>query len=140
MGMYSWGLVSLVKYGGPWRRGRRLFHEFFNAKAVTAFDDHQHKYAHRFLSRLAQTPDEFLGHARLCVSLQTTSSWAHSRLTLILPSVTGALIIEITYGLDTKSHEDKFLQTAEHAMEYINRVMVPGAFLADTFPIRSCIL
>ena len=58
-------------------------------------------------------------------------------LTLIPPSVTGALIIEITYGLDIKSHEDKFLQAAEHAMEYAARIMVPGAFLVDTFPIRS---
>jgi hypothetical protein len=137
MHIYSWGILGHVKYGNQWRRGRRLFHEFFNAKAVTAFDDHQHKYAHRFLSRLAQTPDEFLGHAQLCVSLQTTSSWAHTRLTLSFPSVTGALIMEITYGLDIKSHEDKFLQTAEHAAEYMKRVMVPGAFLVNTFPIRS---
>ena len=138
--MYSWGLVSLVNYGSQWRRGRRLFHEFFNAKAVTAFDGHQRRYAHRFLSRLAQTPDEFLGHAQLCVPIHTKSSWTHTVLTLIFPSVTGALIMEITYGLDIKSHEDKFLQTAEHASEYINRVMVPGAFLVDTFPIRSFIL
>ena len=59
---------------------------------------------------------------------------------MILPSVTGALVMEITYGLDIKSHEDKFLQTSEHAMEYIERAMVPGAFLVDTFPIRSFIL
>ena len=59
---------------------------------------------------------------------------------MILPSVTGALVMEITYGLDIKSHEGKFLQTSEHAMEYIERAMVPGAFLVDAFPIRSFIL
>ena len=44
--------------------------------------------------------------------------------------------MEITYGLDIKSQEDKFLQAAEHAMEYLERAMIPGEFLVDTFPIR----
>jgi hypothetical protein len=62
---------------------------------------------------------------------------AHPLLTPVLPSVTGALIMDITYGLDVKSHEDKFLQAAKHAMECVEKVMVPGAFLVDTLPIRS---
>ena len=45
--------------------------------------------------------------------------------------------MEITYGLNVESHEDRFLQTAQHAMVYLERVMIPGAFLVDTFPIRS---
>lgn len=45
--------------------------------------------------------------------------------------------MEITYGMDIKSHEDKFLQTAERAIELGGRVMIPGAFLVDMFPIRS---
>ena len=45
--------------------------------------------------------------------------------------------MEITYGMNIESHEDKFLQAAEHAMDYIKEIMVPGAFLVDTFPIRS---
>lgn len=61
----------------------------------------------------------------------------HARLTLIFPSVTGALIMEITYGMNIESHEDKFLRTAERALDYIKKVLVPGAFLVDTFPIRS---
>jgi hypothetical protein len=140
MDIYSWDVISLVRYGSQWRRSRRLFHEFFNAKAVTTFDGHQRKCAYRFLSRLAQTPDKFLDHAKLCVSFRMRSSWTLTRLTLILPSVIGALVMEITYGMEIKSHEDKFLQTSEHALEYIERVMVPGAFLVDTFPIRPFIL
>ena len=58
-------------------------------------------------------------------------------LTLILRSVIGAIIMEITYGLDITSHEDKFLRAAERAMERVERVLVPGAFLVDTLPIRS---
>ena len=40
-------------------------------KAVMDFDDHQHKHACRFLLQLAETPEEFLDHAQLCVPLQT---------------------------------------------------------------------
>ena len=67
MGAYSWDL-ALFSYGNQWRRARRLFHEFLNVKAVTNFDDYQSKYAYRFLSRLADTPDDFLHHAQLYVS------------------------------------------------------------------------
>jgi hypothetical protein len=45
--------------------------------------------------------------------------------------------MEITYGMDIKSHEDKFLQAAEQAMRCLERAVTPGAFLVDTFPIRS---
>ena len=61
----------------------------------------------------------------------------HIGLTLIFRSAVGALIMEITYGIDTKYHKDEFLQTAEHALEHVEKAMVPGAFLVDTFPIRS---
>ena len=44
--------------------------------------------------------------------------------------------METTYGMDIKSHEDKFLQAAELAMEHLEKVAIPGAFLVDTFPIR----
>ena len=45
--------------------------------------------------------------------------------------------MEIAYGLDVKSHNDKYLQAAERAMDCAREAMVPGAFLVDTFPIRS---
>ena len=45
--------------------------------------------------------------------------------------------MEMTYGMDIKSHEDKFLQASQRAMEHFESAMVPGAFLVDTFPICS---
>jgi hypothetical protein len=44
--------------------------------------------------------------------------------------------MDITYGMDIKSHEDQFLQAVELAMQYAERAVVPGAFLVDTIPIR----
>ena len=45
--------------------------------------------------------------------------------------------MEITYGMDIKSHEDKFLQAAELAQGYLESAVVPGGFVVDTFPIRT---
>ena len=75
MDVYSWSIVGLG-YGSKWRKGRRLFHEFFNMKAVTNFDDYQRKHARRFISRLSQTPEDFLDHAQLCVLLRTRHPFA----------------------------------------------------------------
>ena len=72
MDIYSWN-IGFSAYGNKWRRRRRLFHQFFNMNAVTNFDDYQRKYSYRFISRLSQTPEEFLGHAKLCVSSRTRS-------------------------------------------------------------------
>jgi hypothetical protein len=88
------------------------------------------------MSRLSQTPEDFVAHAQLYV-FRSDPAILPPRPISVFSSVTGALIMEITYGLNIESHEDKFLQTAEHAMEYIEKIMVPGAFLVDTFPIRS---
>jgi hypothetical protein len=51
------------------------------------------------------------------------------------PSTTGALIMDLTYGFDIKSHEDPFLSAVERALAIIEEVAVPGAFLVDVFPI-----
>ena len=56
-----------LQYGSKWRKTRRLFHEFFNMKAIINFDDYQRKHTYRFISRLSQTPEDFLSHAQLYV-------------------------------------------------------------------------
>jgi len=68
MGVYTWDFV-LFAYGDEWRRCRKLFHEFLNVTAVSRFDSYLEKHVCRFLSRLAETPDDFLGHAKLSVFL-----------------------------------------------------------------------
>jgi len=68
MDVYSWDF-NMFDYGSQLRRCRRLFHEFLNANAVSRFDNYLNKHTRRFLSRLAETPDDFLGHAKLSVPL-----------------------------------------------------------------------
>ena len=52
-------------------------------------------------------------------------------------STTGALIMSLAYGFDIKSHENPFLTAAQRALVTLEVATVPGAFLVDTFPIRT---
>ena len=45
--------------------------------------------------------------------------------------------MEMTYGMDITSKDDPFMQTAAEGLHLTNMVMVPGAFLVDTVPIRA---
>ena len=45
--------------------------------------------------------------------------------------------METAYGMDMTNKEDRYLRAAGEALELMNRVMVPGAFLVDSLPIRA---
>ena len=45
--------------------------------------------------------------------------------------------MEMTYGVDIKSEDDRFLRVALEALEFVNKAGVPGAFLVDVIPIRA---
>jgi len=68
MNVYSWDF-NMFDYGSQLKRCRRLFHEFLNANAVSRFDNYLNKHTRHFLSCLAETPDDFLGHIKLSVLL-----------------------------------------------------------------------
>ena len=51
----------------------------------------------------------------------------------------GAIILSMTYGIDIKSVDDRFLNANLEASHAIAAVMVPGKFLADVIPTRACL-
>ena len=51
----------------------------------------------------------------------------------------GAIILSITYGIDIKSADDRFLNANLEAAHALAAVLVPGKFLADVIPIRACL-
>jgi len=74
------------------------------------------------------------GTMRSCEFLPQEVRLPNSNLSL---SATGALVMSLTYGLDIKSHDDRFLAAAERALATLEEAAVPGAFLIDTFPIST---
>jgi hypothetical protein len=63
-----------MPYNNIWRIHRRLFHRFFNASVADQFDDKIYKAVNVFLHRLSESPERFLKHTHLCVSLQPIQS------------------------------------------------------------------
>ena len=43
--------------------------------------------------------------------------------------------MEMAYGINVKSNEDRFLRAAVEAAEVAKRAVVPGTFLVDAIPI-----
>lgn len=113
LGHHSWN-IGVMEYGTQWRNGRRVLHEFLNSRAVTRFDEYQYKHAHRLLLRLAECPGDLAQHIEFAIA---------------------ALIMEMTYGMNITTREDRSLRSLKEGMEISKRAIVPGAFLVDTFPI-----
>jgi len=52
--------------------------------------------------------------------------------------VPGATTLSVTYGIDIKSTDDRFLKANLEASHAVAAMLVPGKFLADVIPIRAC--
>ena len=47
--------------------------------------------------------------------------------------------MSVTYGIDVKSDDDKFLSVSIDAGRALVTALVPGKFLVDTIPMRACL-
>lgn len=51
------------------------------------------------------------------------------------PSLAGATIIGIAYGLQILPNDDPYVHVAERGLQSLAGAVVPGAFLVDSIPI-----
>ena len=49
----------------------------------------------------------------------------------------GAIILMITFAYQVQKDSDPLVKIAEDAVDTFSRATLPGAFLVDTFPIRT---
>ncbi|KIJ41822.1 hypothetical protein M422DRAFT_255142 [Sphaerobolus stellatus SS14] len=109
---FGWAM-TLQRYGEWWRRHRRAMHNKFNLDAVDTYKPTQIKHTRDLLRRLYKTPEEFMKHIR---------------------HTTGAIIMEITYGITIKPEDDPYIHTAEVAVRVGGEAAVPGRFMVDIIP------
>ena len=64
------------------------------------------------------------------------SVFTYPPLTLIQSTI-AALTLEMTYGFNIESHEDKLLQATQRASAHAEKAFIPGAFLVNVLPIRG---
>ncbi|KAJ7250572.1 cytochrome P450 [Mycena rebaudengoi] len=104
-----------MRYGDTWREHRRLVHSAFHGIAARGFRPQQVNASHDLLRRLLENPDdEVMNHIK---------------------HMNGALIMSITYGIDTLPSNDPYMETAEAAIDAITQATVPGRYLVDMIPI-----
>ncbi|KAF7354308.1 Cytochrome P450 [Mycena venus] len=104
---------AFMNPGDEWRSHRKLFHEALNRSAAKQFHPQQIAAVHEVLRRCLHNPHDIMGHFR---------------------HMTGALIMDIAYGIKVLPSNDPYIQMAEKAAKSISIAGIPGAFLVDIFP------
>jgi cytochrome P450 len=109
----EWSFI-LMPYGDEWRAHRRLAAKGFDAHVIPKYNLTFTRNAHDLLRRLLESPEAWHEHVRHQV---------------------GAMIIEVSYGLDVLHKNDPFIESADKAAATFAMAIKPGAFLVNTVPI-----
>ena len=75
--------------------------------------------------------------ASACPPVSLSLSLSENRL-LTSSSQVGAMIIEVSYGVEALPKNDPFIDTAEKGLSTVAQCL-PGAFLVDTLPILKIV-
>ncbi|KAK7031915.1 cytochrome P450 [Favolaschia claudopus] len=112
-------LVELMGWGFSvgTRAHRKLLHDGFNTSAAKQFHAQERAAAHAVLRRVLRDPHSSCG--------DVVEHFRH---------MAGALVMEITYGIDVREAEDPYIKVAEGAMYGLSVASIPGAFLVDSVP------
>lgn len=109
----DWTMI-MMQYGQTWKQTRTYFHQYFNQTAVENYREVQIKYTKTLLKRLYLSPKDYRMHLRY---------------------VLGAMILEVTYGIQISSEKDPYIILSETTNVEISKAGVPGTYLVDLFPI-----
>lgn len=108
---WDW-IIGFMPYGEWWRRHRKVFHTYFNPKAVVAQYPVQRKAAHGFMKSLLESPAKFEDHAT---------------------RFSGTIILESVYGYEVRAEKDPYVELVHKADEAFNKV-AGSTFLVDIIP------
>ncbi|KZP26041.1 cytochrome P450 [Athelia psychrophila] len=113
--LMGWGWnLTLLNYGDEWRAHRRLAVKGFDAHVIPKFNLAFTRNAYGLLRRLLESPETWQEHVRHQV---------------------GAMIIEVSYGLDVLPQNDPFIHSADKGVAALGIALMPGAFLVNMIPI-----
>ncbi|EJD00109.1 cytochrome P450 [Fomitiporia mediterranea MF3/22] len=110
---WNWAL-PLVTYGETFRRHRRYLQRYFAKPLLPDYYHIQLKEARRMINDILEDPDNYKRH---------------------IERMAGAIIMEIVFGHEVKSTDDKFLQIASKGGKTIAAAGAVGAHLVDLFPL-----
>ncbi|GJJ13548.1 hypothetical protein Clacol_007803 [Clathrus columnatus] len=108
--------MAFIRYGDWWRRHMRAFHQFFNSKAVGAFEPVKLKTRRQLLRNLLDTPENFSEHLKYSVGRVIMDNQA-------------------VYAIEIKPENDQFIIITHLTSEGFGRTVIPCLWLVDIFPI-----
>ncbi|KAF9019569.1 cytochrome P450 [Hymenopellis radicata] len=108
MGM-DWNLVNF-RYSDTWRTHRKMFHQYFNANQVTAYQPVQLEASVTLLQQMLTTPEAFFSHVR------------HNA---------GSIILRLTYGYDATPVNDPYVTLVDQFVRRTAAAANPGSYLID---------
>lgn len=111
----DWKSTLTLQPNKEWKHRRSLLRQYVGKSSMIQYQGLLEKSARRLLHRLYQTPNTFMDQPRQAI---------------------GPLIMEITYGIQTRPENDPYMHLAENALESVAEVSAPGAYLVDFLPIR----
>ncbi|KAK0223367.1 cytochrome P450 [Armillaria fumosa] len=110
----GWGtILTFMRYSNWWRKHRRMLHEYFHLRSVSAYYPVQMKTTSVLLQQLLKSPDGIFQHVR-----------HHA----------GSIIMKTVYGYDVNPNGDQFVGLVDQAMESIRIAGNVGSFLVDYIP------
>ncbi|KAF7346479.1 Cytochrome p450 [Mycena sanguinolenta] len=112
--LIGWGFnFSFMSRTNKWRERRRLFHQHFRPDAAAAYRPVQLSKIQDLLRGLLYTPEDFAVHIK---------------------TLAAAIILDMVYGYDVKSMQDRFVHLTEEAVQRLCDVVLPGSSIVNTFP------
>ncbi|KAF9024764.1 cytochrome P450 [Hymenopellis radicata] len=116
MGM-DWNLVNF-RYSDTWRTHRKMFHQYFNANQVAAYQPVQLEASVTLLQQMLTTPEAFFSHVR------------HNA---------GSIILRLTYGYDATPVNDPYVTLVDQFVRRSAAAANPGSYLIDYLPLLKWI-
>ncbi|KAK0211401.1 cytochrome P450 [Desarmillaria ectypa] len=114
MNLTGWSFnFALMRYSDRWRAHRRMFHQYFQPRAIPAYYAVQTKATLILLQQLLKSPDECFHHVR-----------HHA----------GSVIMKTVYGYDVEPNGDRFVHLADQAVTSLRVGGNEGTFLVDYLP------
>ncbi|TFK27949.1 cytochrome P450 78A3p [Coprinopsis marcescibilis] len=105
--------MGLMPYGTLWKRHRRAFTKHFAPADLSRYHPTTTKNVRKYLKNVANDPSKWMGHTKHLFS---------------------AIILEITYGVETTSLQDPLIRDMTEVIEGFSIGCLPGRWMVDTLP------
>ncbi|KAF8966595.1 cytochrome P450 [Flammula alnicola] len=109
---WDWDFAHMP-YTDRWRRHRRMFHQYFQPRNLSAYYPVQKKTTLNLLEQLGRSPEQFSAHVRQYV---------------------GSVALRAAYGYEVKAENDFYIDLVHKAVTPLLLVVHAGNYLVDYLP------